>query len=151
MGLEQVIDRWRDKILPLVGEADRQFAGRQFRLLQRQVDDLAPDILGDTVPDTIWPAGTILQRLGSTDEVAIVPTIKRGPRDAEPLQRLADRQMRLLDQPDDHGFVRWGVSHASSPPSPVMLFFRRWFSRVRSDHPLAGRDATVARITIFPC
>jgi hypothetical protein len=104
MGLEQVIDRClRDKILPLVGEADRQFAGRQFGLLQRQVDDLAPDILGDTVPDTIWPGGTILQRLGSTDEVAIVPRIKRGPRDAEPLQRLADRQMRLLDQPDDHG------------------------------------------------
>jgi len=37
-----------------------------------------------------------------------------------------------LDQSDDLDLLGCGVSHTSSPPSPVMLFFSRRFSRVRS-------------------
>src|SRR5258708_19692696 len=40
--------------------------------------------------------------------------------------------MRLLDQPDDLGLLGCRVSHASSSPSPLMLFLSRRFSRVRS-------------------
>jgi hypothetical protein len=47
MRLEQAIDRsLRHEVLSLVGEAHRQLAGRQLRLLQRQVEDPAPDLLG---------------------------------------------------------------------------------------------------------
>lgn len=41
MGLEQAIDRgFRDEVALRVGEGDRQFPGRQLRLVQRQLDDL---------------------------------------------------------------------------------------------------------------
>src|SRR5271165_5545275 len=60
------------------------------------------------------------------------PAIERGSRDAELFQRAFDRQGRLLDQPDDLGLLGCGVSHASSPPSAIMLFLSRRFSRVSS-------------------
>src|SRR3982750_2016741 len=44
----------------------------------------------------------------------------------------ANRQVGLLDQADDLGLFGCGVSHAASPPSPIMLFLSRRFSRVRS-------------------
>src|SRR6516225_10082924 len=40
--------------------------------------------------------------------------------------------MRLLDQLDDLGLLGGGISHASSSPSPFMLFLSSRFSRVRS-------------------
>src|SRR5258708_16165946 len=40
--------------------------------------------------------------------------------------------MRLLDQLDDLGLLGCRISHASSSPSPLMLFLSRRFSRVRS-------------------
>tara|TARA_E500000075_G_scaffold108117_1_gene101309 strand:- start:92 stop:262 length:171 start_codon:yes stop_codon:yes gene_type:complete len=55
MRLQQPIDRrLRDKILPLVGESYGQLSRRQFWKIQRQVEDLAADIVRDPVPDTIW-------------------------------------------------------------------------------------------------
>src|ERR1700724_267690 len=58
--------------------------------------------------------------------------VKCGPRNAELFQRALDRQGRLLDQPDDLGFLGCGVSHASYSPSVIMLFLSRRFSRVSS-------------------
>src|SRR5260221_677431 len=40
--------------------------------------------------------------------------------------------MRLLDQPDDLQLLGCGISHSSSPPSAIMLFLSRRFSRARS-------------------
>jgi hypothetical protein len=66
--LQQPIDRsFRDEVLPLVGEPNGQFARRQLRQLQRQVDDLAADVVGNTVPDPIWPRSVIGQCLRPPD------------------------------------------------------------------------------------
>ena len=46
--------------------------------------------------------------------------------------------MRLLDQSDDLDLVGCGISHASSPPSPIMLFLSSRFSREVGDHLLQG-------------
>src|SRR6478609_249005 len=64
--------------------------------------------------------------------VAIIPAIECGPRDAELVQRALGRQMRLLDQLNDLGLLGCRIPHASSSPSPFMLFLSRRFSRVRS-------------------
>jgi len=37
----------------------------------------------------------------------------------------------LLDKLDDLGLLGWRISHASSSPSPLMVFLSRRFSRVR--------------------
>ena len=53
---QQPIDRGlRDKILCLVREAHRQLPRAEFRLIQRQVDNLAADSLWDAVPDPVRP------------------------------------------------------------------------------------------------
>src|SRR6476660_4611237 len=64
--------------------------------------------------------------------VTIIPAIERGSRYTELVQRALGRQVRLLDQLDDLGLLRRRISHASSSPSPFMLFLSRRFSRVRS-------------------
>src|SRR5271165_3354016 len=74
----------------------------------------------------------VSQRIDATLAVTIIPAIERGARDAEVVQRALGRQMRLLDQLDDLGLLGGGISHASSSPSPLMLFLSRRFSRVRS-------------------
>ena len=52
--LQQPIDRsLRDKVLSLVGEPHGQLSRRQLRELQRQIDDLAADIVRDAIPDAI--------------------------------------------------------------------------------------------------
>jgi hypothetical protein len=54
MGLQQPIDRsLRDKVLSLVGEPHGQLPRREFRKLQRQVNDLAADIVRDAIPDAV--------------------------------------------------------------------------------------------------
>src|SRR4051794_26988095 len=73
----------------------------------------------------------VRQRLKSAFAVAVVPSIKRGSRDAELVQRALGRQMRLLDQLDDLSLLGRRISHASSSPSPFRLFLSRRFSRVR--------------------
>src|SRR3954454_4234305 len=130
---QQSIDRGlRDEVLFLIGEAHRQFAWAEFGQGERQVDDLVPDRLGYPVPDAIGPGAPVTERLRAAVPVAVVPSIKGRPRDAELLERPACRQMGGLDQPDDLDLLGCGVSHAWSPPSPAMLFFSRRFSRVRS-------------------
>ena len=54
MRFQQPIDRsLRDKILLLVGEPNGQLSRRQLWELQRQVDDLAADIVRDAIPDAV--------------------------------------------------------------------------------------------------
>src|SRR3954452_17466225 len=74
----------------------------------------------------------VRQRLKSASAVALVPAIECGSRDTELVKRALGRQMGLLDQLDDLGLLGRGISHASSSPSPFMLFLSRRFSRVRS-------------------
>src|SRR5215470_17568044 len=83
------------------------------------------------------------QGFNATLAVAIIPAVERGARDAELVQRAFGRQMRLLDQPDDLGLLGGGIPHASSSPSPFMLFLSRRFSRVRS--ATASFNAAVSR------
>src|SRR6478609_8338070 len=63
---------------------------------------------------------------------AIIPAIEGRPWNAELVEGLPGRQMRLFDKPNDFQFLRGGISHSSSPPSAIMLFLSRRFSRVRS-------------------
>src|SRR5271169_3505801 len=72
------------------------------------------------------------QRLRPSSPIAVVPAIECGAWDAELVQRALGRQMRLLDQLDDLGLLGRRISHASSSPSPLILFLSRRFSRVRS-------------------
>src|SRR4029077_4256947 len=58
------------------------------------------------------------------------------------------RQMRLLDQPDALSLVGCGISHASSPPSPIMLFLSNRFSSVRS--ATTSFNACASRRRSFP-
>src|SRR5262249_2416155 len=85
----------------------------------------------------------IFQSLRPTGAMKIIPVVKRGPGNAELPQHASDRQMRLLDQPDDLDLLGCGVSHSPSPPSANMLLlssrnsspcsattsFRPWASR----------------------
>ena len=59
------------------------------------------DISRDTVPYPARRGRPILQRFGATLEIAIIPATEGPARDAQLLQRLARRQVGLLDDPDD--------------------------------------------------
>jgi hypothetical protein len=52
------------------------------------------------------------QRFNSTLAEAVVPTVERGSRDAELVQRAFGRQVRLFDKLDDLGLLGCGVPHA---------------------------------------
>src|ERR1700756_4105991 len=71
--------------------------------------------------------------------------IEGRPWDAELLQRPLEREGRLLDQLDDLEFLRRGVSHPSSSPSPVTLFLSRRFSSVSSATTSFRADASRRR------
>jgi hypothetical protein len=54
MRFEQAIDRGlRHEVVLLVGKAHRQFSRRQFRLFQRHLDDPAPDVGLNAVPNPV--------------------------------------------------------------------------------------------------
>src|SRR6201996_992775 len=84
------------------------------------------------IPDSVWSRPIIGQRVKASIAVAIIPAIECGAWDAEFVQCALGRKMRLLDQLDDLGLLGGRVPHASSSPSPFMLFLSRRFSRVRS-------------------
>src|SRR3546814_8470283 len=90
------------------------------------------DVRRDPVPYAArcrWP---ILQRLRSAFEEPVVPTVERPACDPQLVESELRRQMRLLDEPDDLELFRCGIPPSSSPPSAIMLFLSRRFSRVRS-------------------
>src|SRR6202042_1232576 len=70
----------------------------QFRLIQRQVDNLAADSLWDAVPDPIRPGGAIGEGFWSAALIAIIPAVERRSGNDEFLQRASSRQRRLLDR-----------------------------------------------------
>jgi putative SOS response-associated peptidase YedK len=71
----------RDKVLLLVGEAHRQLPRRQFGNLQSKVDDLAADIIGNAVPDTVRSGAVVSQRLRRALTISVIPAVKRGAGD----------------------------------------------------------------------
>src|SRR5262249_36113106 len=125
----------RDKVLLLVGEAHCQPPRRQLRNLQCQSDDLAADIVGDAIPDTIWSGTVVSQRLRAAFTISVIPAVERSAGDAEFVQGALGRQMRLLYKLDDLGLLGCRFSPASPPPPPLMLFLSRRFSRGRSATP----------------
>ena len=101
MRLQQPIDRsLRDKVLLLVGEAhSRVCRGDSSGNLQCQSDDLAADIIGDAIPDTIWSGTVVSQRLRPAPlTISVIPAVERSAGDAEFVQGALGRQMRLLYQ-----------------------------------------------------
>ena len=97
------------------------------------------------IPDTGWLRRSILQSLQTTNLVAVVPPIKRGARNTQPVQRLFGWQMRSFNKANDVKFFRGRVSHSSSPPPPIMLFLSNLSSMVcsattsfNSTHALRG-------------
>src|SRR3954451_6069851 len=74
----------------------------------------------------------VAQRFRAAATIAIIPSVKGGAGNTELVQRALGRQMRLLDQLNDLRLLGCRVSHASSSPSPFILFLSRRFSRVRS-------------------
>jgi hypothetical protein len=89
MRLQQPIDRsLRDKVLLLVGEAHSRLPRQQLRNLQCQSDDLATDIIGDAIPDTIWSGTVVSQRLRPALTISVTPAVGRlnfTPDEPEPL------------------------------------------------------------------
>src|SRR3954451_19525806 len=88
-----------------LGESHRQLARRQLRLLQSQLDDLAPDLLGDAVPDAPRRGRTVAHSLRPAGSVKIVPVSlyrdqggRRVPRKDGAQPSLADR----LHLPEGH-------------------------------------------------
>ena len=78
--------------------------------------------VGNAAPNPIRSRLAALERLDATDQEVLVPAIEGRACNAQLLQRVPRRQMRPLDQLDDLGFLGSWVSHASSPPSAIMLF-----------------------------
>lgn len=72
------------------------------------------------------------QRLGTANEIAVVPAAEGPAWDPQPVQRFAGWQMGLLDEIDDLELFRCGIPHSCSSPSAIMLFLSRRFSSVRS-------------------
>jgi hypothetical protein len=133
MGFQKAINaRFRDEVALCVGEGHGQLPGRQLRLVQGQVHNLAADVVRDPVPHPTGTAGTILETGLANGPVAVVPSVKRRCRNAELIQGAADRQVGAFDQADDLQLLGCWVSHAPSPPSPVMLFFSSRFSSICS-------------------
>ena len=129
MRLQQAVDRGLgDEVALAIGEAHGQLARRQRRLLDRQLDDALAHVIGDAVPDAVRPRRAIGQRLRPAATVSVVPAVKGCPRNAELGQGTAHRQRRLFDQPDDLQLLGSGVSHASSSPTPIVLFLSSRFS-----------------------
>jgi hypothetical protein len=123
MGLQKPVNRCLGyEIALLIGEAHGQFARGKLGLLQRHPDDLVLNILANTVPHPARRAGLVFQRLRPALEEAIIPAIEGPPGDAQLIQGLPGRQMRLLDKPDDLELFGRGIPHSSSPPSAIMLF-----------------------------
>src|SRR3954464_5808655 len=83
----------------------------------------------------VWCQRSILPWVEGFDTAGqepIIPAMEGGAGNAELLQRVARRQMRLLDELDDLQLLGGGISHSSSPPSAIMLVFRIRSSRACS-------------------
>ena len=78
----------------------------------------------------------IFQGLRPAGAIKIIPVVKSGPGNAELLQRAFNRQMRVLDQPDDLKLLGRGISFAFSPIREHAFFEQPQFQRLLGDHLL---------------
>lgn len=86
---------FRDRILVLVCEGDRQFAGRQVCLFQDTVDDFACHFARNAVPNVFGLGRSILEACLTAQQVSVVPAAQSGhlenmeTQSAEPCHRNA--------------------------------------------------------------
>src|SRR5271170_8063042 len=73
-------------------ELDRT-SRRQLWELQRQVDDLAADIVRDAIPDAVRSSAMVGQRFRPAVTIAIIPSVKGGAGNTELVQRALGRQV----------------------------------------------------------
>ncbi len=98
MGLEQAIDGGlRHEVALAVREPDRQLAGRQLGLIQGEVQDLTPHVIGNAVPDPPGLGRAILQGIGTAGLIEIVPAVEGRRGNAELCQCPAGRQVGPLN------------------------------------------------------
>src|SRR5215472_11963504 len=105
---------------------------RQRRLVERQLDEVVAHAVWNAVPDAFRAGRAVVQGLRPATAVPVVPAVKGRPGNAEFRQGVAHRQRGLLDQPNDLQLLGGGISHASSSPTPIAVFFSSRFSSVSS-------------------
>src|SRR5262249_44843318 len=128
-----------------VGEAQGEFARRECRLVECELDDLLAHHVGNPVPDTIGVRRAVSESFGAAGAVKIVPPIKSRPGNAELFQGAAHRQRGLLDELDDLQLLGSRISHSASSPSPITLFLSNRFSSVSSATTSLRADASRRR------
>src|SRR5262245_4977192 len=112
-----------------IGELPRQLAGRTMRICQAAVDPALANQRANAIP--VAPG---CRRLGREPCVALrlvapIPGVEGRPIHPQLLQRLAHREIRPFDQPNDLALLRPGQAHVSSSESEaVTLFLSRRFS-----------------------
>src|SRR5215470_7319534 len=97
-----------------------------------QLDQVFAHSVRNAVPHAIRTRWPILQGRRPTPAVPVIPAVKGCSSNPQFGQGLTDRQRRVLNQPDDLQLLGAGISHASSSPAPIALFFSRRFSSVSS-------------------
>jgi hypothetical protein len=97
LGFQQAVrGGFRGEVALLIREAHRQLSGREFWLIERQLEDLLPHLIRDAVPDPTGPRRAVLQGVPSAGLEQIVPPVEGGSWEAELLQGAADRQIRRM-------------------------------------------------------
>ena len=92
MGLEVPVNRgFRDEVARGVGEPDGQRPGRQFRLIESQVHDLAAASVRDTLLHPAGTTGAIFKASFAEGPIAIVPPIACRARNTQLIQGAPDR------------------------------------------------------------
>lgn len=133
LGLENAVCRGlRYKIPFLIGVFDGQFPWRQILMIQRELNEGVADLVRDAVPHRPRPRGRVTQSVNAAIGPPRIPLVIGAAGNAEHGQGPPDRQMRGFDCPNDLELLRGWVSHASSSPSPNVLFLSSLFSSVSS-------------------
>jgi hypothetical protein len=92
LGLQDAIDAgFGDEGLLGVGEGDGNLARREFRPIECPLDELVADLLGDAVPDALWPRLAVYQGVETAGCVAIKPGVERRPGNADLVERAPNR------------------------------------------------------------
>ena len=77
---------FRDEVAPLIGERHRQFAGREFRLIQGHFQHLQTHLIRDAVPDPAGATTPVFESSLTEPAIQIVPSVKGRTRHADLLQ-----------------------------------------------------------------
>ena len=65
-----------DEGVTLLRKAHRQLSGREFRLIQRQINQCFPFLIRHFVPDRFWTGLLIFQSGIATAQITVIPVIK---------------------------------------------------------------------------